>query len=255
MNKDPIDDALDAKTKVAAERKAEDFRLWQEWKTDPTPERLDPLLKRFDPMIGQHVRLYKAPNVRESALKANLQEQAIKAFESYDPNRAALSTHVMGRLKKGLRFTRQHQNLARIPEAKAEKIGPIQSTMDELTEQFGRVPNHEEVASYLNDQGRFAKPITGAQVQQIQKSMVKDINASSFESDPVPRFAAREQEVIGLLRPNLSADEQSVFDHLYGVGGKPRVTSTGELAKKLGKSPSQISRIKGKIDSQFKRYL
>jgi DNA-directed RNA polymerase specialized sigma subunit len=255
MKKNPVDEALSAREKLAAERKAEDIRIWEGWKATPTPQTLEPLLKRFDPMIGQHVRLYKAPNVRESALRANLQEQAIKAFGSYDPSRAALSTHVMGGLRKGLRFTRLHQNLARIPEAKAEKIGPIQSSMNELTEQFGRNPNSDEIASHLNEMGRFSKPITGKLVGQIQKSMVKDIPASTFESDPVPRFAAREREVLGLLRPNLTTDEQNVFDHLYGVGGRVRVTSTGELAKKLGKSPSQVSRVKGRIEAQFKKYL
>jgi DNA-directed RNA polymerase specialized sigma subunit len=255
MKDDPIDDYLSEREKIAAQRKAEDVRLWQAWKQQPNPQLLEPLLQRFEPMIQQHVRKYKAPNIQESALRANLQKQAIEAFETYDPNRAALSTHVMGRLRKGLRFTRLHQNLARIPEAKAEKIGPIQSAQDELADQFGRPPTPDEIASHLGTQGVFRKPLTGQQVLQIQQSQVKDIPASTFESDPTPFAAAREREVLGLLRPSLKIEEQAVFDHLFGLNGKQRLTSTGEIAKKLGKSPSQVSRLKGRIESQYKKYV
>lgn len=255
MKKTPVDEALSAKEKLAAERKAEDLRLWDAWKQTPDQQTIEPLLQRFEPMIGQHVRKFKAPNVRESALRANLQEHAIKAFESYDPNKAALSTHVMGRLRKGLRFTRQHQNLARIPEAKAELIGPLQKATDSLTDSLGRAPTHFEISTHMNQNQDLNKAVSPMLVKQIQQAQVKDINASSFESDPVPKASTREREVLGLLRPALKPDEQAVFDHLYGMNGKARTTSTGAIAKKLGKSPSQISRLKGRIESQYKKYV
>lgn len=252
---DPVDDYLSERKKLAAERRKQDIETWQTWKTQPSPTTMKPLLQRFEPMIQQHVRKYKAPNIQESALRANLQRQAMEAFETYDPNRAALSTHVMGRLKKGLRFTRQHQNLAMIPEAKAEKIGPIQSATDALTDQLGRAPNPNEIAQHMNQAGGLRKPMTAALVQQIQRSQPKDIVGSAFESDPVPVAATREREVLGLLRPGLTVEEQQVFDYLYGLHGKPRITATGKIAKKLGKSPSQISRLKGRIEGQYKKYV
>lgn len=253
MKKTPVDEALSATEKLAADRKAEDRRLWDAWKKTPGQKTIEPLLQRFEPMIGQHVRKFKAPNVRESALRANLQEQAIKAFETYDPNKAALSTYVMGRLRKGLRFTRKHQNLARIPEAKAELIGPLQRATDSLTDSLGRAPTFNEIATHMSQ--NLNKSVTPSLVKQVQRAQVKDINASSFESDPVPRASTREREILGLLRPALKPNEQAVFDHLYGVGGRARTTSTGAIAKKLGKSPSQISRLKGRIEAQYKKYL
>ena len=64
----------------------------------------------------------------------------------------------------------------------------------------------------------------------------------------------RQREILGLLRPELSRDQQTVFDHLYGLNGKQKVTSTGQLAKVLGKSPSQISRLRTDILNRFNQY-
>jgi len=247
MKKNPVDEYLEDREKRATVKYAEELEHWQQWKAAPTPENTQALLQRFEPLIGQRVRRWKAPNVSESALRANLAKQAIKAFETYDPNKAALSTHVGNTMKKSLRFVRQNQNLAYIPEAKAEKIGPINVAQDELRQQLGRDPTHTEIGEHMGMRPDL--------VQNIQKQQVKDIFASQFESDPVAQASSREREVLPLLRPALGVDEQAVFDYLYGQQGKPRTTSTGQIAKHLGKSPSQISRLKKRIEAEYKKYV
>jgi len=245
---DPVDSYFDEKQKRASSRQQEDIDLWQTWKKKPKPQTLEPLLKRFDPMFGQRVRMWKAPNVQESAFRAHLSGQAIKAIESYDPNRgASLNTHVANRLKKSLRFVHQTQNLAYIPEAKVSLIGPIHSAEDELSEQFGRDPTHAEIASHLG--------LTAKQVKEVRQAQIKDVIGTTFETDPVPHVSPREREVLSLLRPSLKTDEQKVFDHVFGYGGKQQINSTSELAKKLNKSPSQISRLKTGILDRYKKYV
>lgn len=251
----PLDNYLTDKEKRAAQQRADDNELWQTWKRDPGPHTLEPLLKRFDNVIGQRVSMWKAPNVSESALRANLHGLAIKAFETYDPEKAGLNTHLQNTLRRGLRFTHRTQNLAYIPEAKVEKIGPIDRAIGELTEDFGRPPTPSEIAAHMNQGLPKAKHITPNKVQEIQRQRRPDIFESGSEFDPVTHVSPREQEVLSLLRPSLSADQQQVFDHLYGLNGKARITSTGEIATKLGKSPSQISRHKKQIESLYKRYV
>jgi DNA-directed RNA polymerase specialized sigma subunit len=258
----PLDNYISDREKRAAKTRADDHDLWNTWKTDPGQHTLEPLLKRFDPVIGQRVSMWKAPNVSESAMRAKLQGLAIKAFETYDPNRGAgLNTHVQNTLKRGIRFTHQVQNLAYIPEAKVEKIGPIDKARDTLNEEFGREPTPSEIATHMNLGLPKAKHITPRKVQEIQSQRLVDLfetmpkNENNDSFDPVSFSSPREQEVLSLLRPSLSADQQSVFDHLYGLNGKARTTSTGEIAKKLGRSPSQVSRLKKSIDAQYKRYV
>ena len=74
-----------------------------------------------------------------------------------------------------------------------------------------------------------------------------------------PRSADRQagphQEVVALLRQDLKGDEQTVDDYIYGKNGKPKVESTGEIAKRMGISASQVSRIKNRIGAMYKKYV
>jgi len=244
----PLDDYLTEKTKTATDRNTEDLQHWEHWMKNPTPAKLDPLMKRFEPLINQKVRLWKAPNVQESALRAHMMGQAIKAFETYDPARGTnLNTHVGNRLKKSLRFVYRTQNLAAIPEPKTRLIGAINGAREQLKEDLGRDPTHQEIGTHLG--------ITAKMVNNVQKAQMKDVIGSTFESDPVPKASPRSQEVISLLRPTLSLEEQAVFDHVFGYGGKQTITSTNKLADKLGKSPSQVSRLKSSIIDKYNQYL
>lgn len=253
--KTPVDDALEAKHKLAEERRAEEHQMWEQWRADPTPENIHPLMQRFEPVFRQKSKMWRAPHVNEPAFKANLKLQAIDAFKTYDPSRGtALRTHLENRLKKAMRFNAQQQNLARIPEAKTYQIDPIRRAQDELREEYGRDPTPAEISEFLNPMMSTRKKLTPQKVEQIQAAQVRDIMSEPFETDPVPKVIARERQVVSLLRPALTSDQQVVFDHLYGLNGRPQVTSTGQLAKILGKSPSQISRLRTGIFQTFQRY-
>lgn len=254
-NMNPLDEALSEKEKVAAKRRAEDFSLWDQWKTDPTTDNMQSLMQRFEPVFRQKTQQWKAPNVNDSAFRANLKVQAVDAFQTYDPNRGtALRTHLENRLRKSMRFNTQHQNYAYIPEGPSGYIGKIQKVTDQLREDLGREPTHFEVADSMNPTLPSNRQLTPQRVQQIQKAQMKDIIGSSFESDPTGRAGGREHEVIGLMRPNLTPEQQVVFDHLYGLNGKQRITSTTGIANALGKSPSQVSRLRTGIANVFKTY-
>lgn len=124
----PLDDALTAKVKLAQQRKADDHALWQQWKQNPTPSNMHPLVQRFEPVFQQKMTEFKAPNVNPAAFKARAKTLAIEAFHTYDPDKgAALNTWVHHKLEKLKRFNTQRQNYAYLPEAKAGHIGRIQS--------------------------------------------------------------------------------------------------------------------------------
>lgn len=261
VKRNPLDEALSGKEKLAEERRNQDVELWHAWKKDPTPENMHPLMKRFEPVFNQKVNQWKAPYVNESAFRANLKLQAIDAFKTYDPNRGtALRTHLENRLQKSMRFNTQQQNYAYIPEGKTSFIGPIQRAHDLLSEDFGRPPTPAEIAEHINSNRPRNKQITPDKVQEIQAGQIRDVIGSETElpdqGAQVQQDQAvnRQREILGLLRPELSRDQQTVFDHLYGLNGKQKVTSTGQLAKVLGKSPSQISRLRTDILNRFNQY-
>lgn len=253
--KDPIDDALTAKEKLAAKRKADDTAMIQAWQADPTPQNMQPIMQRFMPLVKSRAIQWKAPGTTQAAFETKGQNLLVGAIQKYDPSKgAAPETWVTHRLQPLKRFNVQQQNYAMIPEAKAARIGDIAAATDELREELGRDPTHAEIAEAVNPQLSQRQQLTPAQVQQIQQAQRKDIIGSTFESDPVPQAISRERQIISQLRPTLLPEHQEVYDYLYGQGGKPQVTSTTQLAKLLKKSPSQVSRIRSAILKKYEKY-
>lgn len=246
--KTPIDEYFSAKLEKHAQRDARDIEMWQTWKGNPNPTTLEPLLDRFKPTFNTAVRNWKAPNTNEAAFRAELMTHAIGAFENYDPTRgASLSTHLTRRIEKAKRFNTRVQNLAYIPEDKVKYIGPIDSAADDLRDELNRDPTHAEIGARVG--------LSGKRVKEIQSLRRADIRGSAFASDPVGHTSSRDQEVISLLRHELKpGDEQTVFDHIYGLNGKAKNESTGTIARLMGKSESQISRIKNTIANKYKQF-
>ena len=264
---DPLDIALEAQEELvkesAVQRDAKDMQLWDQWKKDPTPENMDPLMQRFDPMFRGKTRMWKAPNVNQAAFMTNLRINAVDAFQTYNPNYkpqfgntpASLRTHLNKRLLKSHRFNVKHQNYAAMPEGQVDRIGTVQRAQDHLTEEFGREPTLMEIRDWANPKITSKRKLTTKQVGRIIEGQRKDIIGSTFESDPTPHAIQREREVATLLRPSLATDQQQVYDYLYGQNGKPQVTSTSEIAKALDKSPSQISRLRTGILKKFDEFM
>ena len=236
----PLDRYLDHKQAAAEDRKAVDIQHWDHWKRNgQQPEQLEPLFQRFQPLINQAVSQWRAPTIPKSVFEAEVKEHMIKAFNTYDPSKAALSTHVTNSVMKAHRYNDRHQNMAYIPKGQTQFIGTIQKAQNELNEQLGRDPSRDEIADHLR--------MSPKRVGRIMTSMRKDVSSSKFEFDPTPRSVSRETEVLELIEPSLNDHEKRVFDHLYGRNGAPRITSTTDLARRLGKNPSQISRIRTSI--------
>ncbi len=252
MSKTPIDTALVAGEKLAAIQARHDYKLWNAWKEDPTPETMRPLMAHFEPVFQSKLRTWKAPNTNAAAFHAELKIQAIKAIQDYDPNHgAALRTHLENRLKKAMRYNTQQQNAMRLSEDSAGFIGRIDTVSTDLQEDLGREPTFGEIATTLNERFNPRRPLTAKRVESIQQSRVRDVLTSNLEFDPTSNTVNRDREIVTLLRPTLPQEHQTIFDHLYGLNGKKRINSTGELARELGKTPSQISRIRTAILKKF----
>jgi DNA-directed RNA polymerase specialized sigma subunit len=250
MTKNPLEALEEAEEKTANDRKAKELDMLHTWRANgQQPEHLQPLIQAYNPVVNQKIKQWKAPSVPESAFRAELHGHLIKAFETYDPNRGAqLSTHVENRLRKAMRYNANYQNVARIPEGQIRKIAPIRLAQQELKDSLGRDPTHDEIADHLG--------MAPKQVARVMGSLRADIPDSAFESQPddTMKQMGRDREVLSLLPTTLSHEERTVFHHIFGTEGHQKIDSTNDLAKKLGKSPSQISRIKTSILKKYEEY-
>lgn len=255
--KTPVDDFFEVKEAARTARKQNEIDLWKTWKDNgQQPHHLEPLLKLYEPNLRYKTKQWKAPSVPESAFKAELQTHLIKALESYDPNRgAAINTHVEQRLHKAKRYNAKNQNMAYIPEGQISHIAKIQKAHDLLSEDFGRAPTFTEIADHLG--------MSPKRVETIQKSIRRDIPGSMLENDPtrVTHIGAYEEQQIEVAKnilPQLFPNKpefHTLFNYSFGTNDHPQITSTGELAKKMGKSQSQISRMKTTMGNELKKRM
>jgi len=256
MEQDPLDAVLGAKEKLAVQAVNKDHKLWEQWKKTPTHDNMDDLMGRFEPLFASKTRMWKAPNVNQAAFLTNLRINAVDAFQTYNPNKgAALRTHLEYKLNRTKRFNIKHQNYARMPEEQVSHIGRINKAKDFLQEDLGRDPTPAELIKHVNPFLPARRKLTEKRLNRILDGQRKDVVGSTFASDPTPHAIQREREVASLLRPDLSGDQQQVFDHLYGRRGKEKTTSTTRIAKHLGKSPSQVSRMRTDILKKFDTYM
>lgn len=260
MSDNPLDDYIHEKEKVAAARNAADMAAFDTWQQDPNKKNTSDLLKRFNSEFGKRVSVWKARGVNEAAFKADLKKNALTAFETFDPNRGAqLRTHVNNMLRRSQRFNAKYQNLAFIPEEKQALITPVKQAIDYLHQESGTKPSNTQVAKYLSqNEHMLPKRVRGKMdaklVGIVQDYQIKDIPGSAFESDPTPKAMSFQRETLDLLRPALQGDEQIVFDYMFGKNGKMKTESTGAIATAMGKSPSQISRLKKRIEATYSKY-
>lgn len=259
----PLTDYFEEKAAAPSKRKEEDLQLWHAWNDNGRkPEHLEPLLNKYKGIVSQKVGQWKAPAVPESAFRAELQTHLIKAIESYDPARSALNTHVENRLQKAKRYNTRHQNFAYIPEGKARFIGPIDKARDILREDLGREPTHHEISAHLqkSEDGDYRK-LTPAKVEEIQKARIRDVPDTMFETDPTQQHGSFEDQQIEVAANTLHSifpdkpEMHEVFHYTFGTGGYPKIPSTGALAKKLGKTDQQVSRMRTQMGTTLRKHM
>jgi|RifCSP16_1_1023843.scaffolds.fasta_scaffold00528_9 DNA-directed RNA polymerase specialized sigma subunit len=251
----PIDAYLQEREKVAADRTKAEHELVMRWKSDPSPDNTKSVLQQFEPVFRHHQNVHKAPQTSAVGLRGNMMNLAIDALKTYDPDRGAtFSTHLHNQLRRVSRTNKKRQNMARIAETPAGYIGKIQAAQEELSDELGAEPSHEQIAQRMNIGLPQQRQLTARRIQQIQGMQRRDVLSTPFESDPVPIAAQRESEVIGLLRHSLGPEEQRLYDLMYPQQGGMPVTSTGVLAQRLGLSPSKVSRLKGSIIKKYEQY-
>lgn len=232
-----------------SEKKDREIEMWRAWKNGgETPAALKPLLRSFRPMIQSKVNVYKGKvrMVPDSTIEAEFYLRFVDALRSYDPSKGSLGTYVYRYLDKAKRFIVENQNIGRIPENRAYKIKSFTSARDELSEELGRQPTEDELAKKLGWER--------AEVDRMESELRNDLVAQGFEDDPYSFTPSKSEETLRLFKYELSGEDREVYEYLTGFG-RPQMTSTGDIAKKMGIPDYRVSRIKQNIQNKLKRYL
>ena len=226
-----------------------DEELIKDWKSTRNLSSYTQLKNRHKGMVFQSVNTYSAASIPRASLEAEawtLFDDAVENFK--DSAGAKFSTYLNFQLRKLDRHTKKYQNIARIPEALAGKIGDYERANLELSQKLQRQPTHKELAVSMG------MPVK--HIQQIHKSLRSDLFEGKFEGQQQenPLQAKHDQWLLEELREELQGQEQEVYDYLIGYK-KRKITNKKELAAKLNMSPGRISQITGNIAKKLEPHL
>ena len=225
-----------------------ELKLWQDWKASgEQPEQMEPLLNSLQPLVNRRIRTFQGVPIQREVMRAEANRKVISGLRSYDPEKAQMHTWVTKQLQGMQRYVQQHQNLSRIVEDRARRVGDLQRAQSSLYETHDREPTTFELAEYMK--------VDPNVVTKLQAELRPDILASGALEDPFINETPRAREVLRLIKYELAPNELLVFEHLTGDGGKIKTTSTGAIAKKLGWSDSKVSQVKKGIAQKIKEYM
>lgn len=235
--------------------RANEFELWQTWKkSGHKKEHLDPLLKSLNPLIQKRALTAGKGRIEvpSAAIDFEHKKQVVNALKTFDPKRGAtLQTWVTTNLKKASRFIHNTQNLVRITEPLAMKIGTFNAVKSELSDKLGHEPDDHSLHEALIPHGFSMKDIKRLN-KEVRKSFIgsqgglDDVQAAMLSSPDV--------EVIHLVVPQLSKQELAVHELTFGLNGKQKL-NPGQIAKKLKMDRSKVAKLRTSVWKKMEPHL
>jgi DNA-directed RNA polymerase specialized sigma subunit len=222
------------------------MEYYQRWRDRQDPVAFKELYKHFEPMIIQTVNKWNT-NLNPATLKSHGKVQLIKALKSYNPQKGtALSTHVYNYLQKLSRISMYYGEAVRMPENIRLKVGSYLAAVEALREKLHREPTVNEIAEELG----WSKK----EVERIQNYLYSEGTESGAETPYAFDQYTGQGALLEAFYNSLPAEEQLVFEHLTGYGGKP-LLKPGEIAKKMGWSPAKVSLIRKRITEKAQKWF
>ena len=225
-------------------REERERELWDRYKNGDSSA-LSELLISLAPIIERSVGQWSGSTVPAYILRARATNLVVEALDEWDPKIAKMNTHLINRLQKLSRIVYEHQNVARIPESRATKVGIFQAAEGALQDTFGREPSVAELSDYLSWNPK--------EVQKIQKDIRREIPSSYVEVPVVFGEESKEKMMLDYYYAGLNPTNQVIFEYTTGYGGKPVLTSN-QIAKRVKLPQPDVESRKNQFVSQLKEW-
>lgn len=223
-----------------------DIQLWKKWKESKSKEDLEALLKAVSPILANTVNQLKG-NVSTAVLDAEAKIQAVKAFNTFDPNKGVqLSTHLINTLQKVNRVAYSNMELLSVPEHRRYKFKTFAAAIANLHEELGREPNSLELAEELG--------WSTNEVERFRMEERKELSDSRPDSPEFSKKTDTNDLLLSYIHHDLSPQQRSVFEMTTGYAGQ-QVYDNAKIMKSLNMTQGQLSYaktlIKDKVNKVF----
>jgi ADP-ribose pyrophosphatase YjhB (NUDIX family)/DNA-directed RNA polymerase specialized sigma subunit len=243
------EEGLKPLNKQSSETRQKDLDLWKQWKDNPTPANLSPLMKQIEPIVISETNRWNPSTVDKNRLEMQGKILAYEALGTYDPTKSQLNTHITNNLRHMSRYVINSQNIIRQPEEKIYNHRKFLSAKQELEDKLGYEPTNTEIYKSMGDTVHMGK--IGD-----YKPMIENFYSKAAENgkSPVMDELSTDATAMAMLYDNLSDQHKYIFKNTYGYQGA-RILTNQQIAKNLGSSPANISKHKRKIEEKYKKYI
>jgi DNA-directed RNA polymerase specialized sigma subunit len=234
---------------------APDFdTLYPQWKANPTPELNTQIVHTIQPIVDTAVSSYvgKSPS---PTMRSRARLMALKALESYDPNKGNVKTHLLSQMQSLRRLAAKEQNIISIPEQVGLDFQRLSASENELRDSLSRDPTDDELADATGLSVKRIKKIRSFN-QPISEGMTamssgdSDDNTNTEIASLLPNNNRETDAWLEFVYGDLSPTDKLIMDMTLGRNGR-RKASTQEIAQRLRISPGAVSQRAAKIQSMI----
>jgi DNA-directed RNA polymerase specialized sigma subunit len=180
---------------------------------------------------------------------------ALKALDSYDPNKGNVKTHLLSQMQSLRRLAAKEQNIISIPEQVGLDFQRLAESENELRDSLSREPTDDEIADSTGLSVRrirkirtFHKPISEGMTAMISGDSEDDTNTDI--ASVLPNYNRQADAWLDFVHGDLSPTDKLIMDMTLGRNGRRRA-STQEIAQKLRLTPGAISQRAAKIQNMI----
>lgn len=232
---------------VDDERLEPDYRAaFESYRKTPGPQTRGALLRSVKPVLDRAVSSY-APGW--PGAMGHARAMALKAFDTYDPARGTMRTHLLTNLQHLRRVNSSVATPIPVPERLALDRVHLLSAEDELRDRLGREPGTLELADHTGLSLRRIAAIRRAAPPMNERGIVLD-GTELQPASAIPGVDLADEMAISLVYGDLAGADQLIMDHTLGMHGRQQL-SVSAIAAKLGVTPAAISQRKAKIQRQL----
>lgn len=233
---------------------ADDFdSVYSQWKTTHTPETNTAVLKTLQPVIDTAVMSY-AGQAASPTIRARAKLMALKALDTYDPNKGNVRTHLLSQLQSLRRLSAQTQNIISIPEQVSLDYSHLNESENELRDRLGRDPSDDELADDTGLSVRRIRKVRAFNQPVAEGMTVRDVGPDdAYGGDTaslIPGTTRTADAWFNFVYEDLNPIDKLIADMTLGRHGRKK-TSTQEIARRLNITPGAVSQRAAKIQSML----
>jgi hypothetical protein len=218
------------------------------WKRLPSPQSSGQLLKTVKPVINTALRTYGGTSFSPT-LRTRAKKLSLEAFNSYDPHKGSMKTHLMSNLQRLRRIQAKSQQIISMPERVAMDRLRTDDAGLELEETLGRPPSDSELADFTGLSTKRLAHIRQAQQPVAEGTLMQPTadGAGMFSpASTIPGQTTGSDAWVEFVYGDLNPTDQFVMERAMGLHGHQTIPAQ-QIAKHLGITPGAISQRMSRI--------